>query len=95
MDYSQSQILTSDQFVDNMQRITRSKEIIARKKAEKIEARKVAKWKRVEEKEVEKLAKERDMIKKEFFLRRNKTKHLEVLMQKVREDVRIFGLMKC
>ena len=65
--------------MESMKRITRNKEIIARKKAEKLEAREAPKKKRSEEKEVEKLAKEkrakeRDMIRREIFFEKEQNK---------------------
>ena len=59
VDYSQSHILTSDQHVQSMQRIRRTKERMAKERAEKTVAREVAMREREEDKEVEKLAKEK------------------------------------
>ena len=57
VDYSQSHILTSNQHVDNLQRITRNKETIAKKKAEKTLAKGTRKRQRAHEKELEKMVK--------------------------------------
>ena len=70
VDYSQSHILTSDEHVQNLQRISKTKENIALERAKKAKSREVAKKKRVLDKEIEKAAKEkrakeRDMARKE------------------------------
>ena len=67
MDYSQSYILTSNEHVQNLQRISRNKENIALEKAEKAKNREAGKRKRATEKAAkEKRAKERDMARKEI-----------------------------
>ena len=70
VDYSQSHILTSDEHVQNLQRISKTKENIALERAKKAKSREAAKRKRVLDKEIEKAAKEkrakeRDMARKE------------------------------
>ena len=79
VDYSQSHILTSNQHVDNLQRITRNKETIAREKAEKALAKETKQRERAHEKELEKMAKEkrakeRDMARREAIFEKEQNR---------------------
>ena len=84
--------------MNNLQRITKNKEVIAKEKTRKALAREARKRQRAHEKELEKekkekRAKERDMARKEVHLRRSKIKHLEHLMQKVTRETKKFRHM--
>ena len=82
-----------------MQRITRTKEMIVKKKAEKAIAREVAKRKRIEEREVEKLAKEkrareRDMIRRKNLFEKEQNKAFRSADAESERKIRTFGLKR-
>ena len=80
VDYSQSHILTSNEHVDNLHRITKNKETITKKKAEKALAKETRKRQRAHEKELERIAKEkrakeRDMARREAMFEKEQNRN--------------------